>query len=267
VHLFFAINLFKQMKGIFHMSKMMYDTNPVVSALNRVEGFDPRPLMRVISKDGQESQLYLDVQFRKLWFRLRYPEGKIQKRIKQMTDDFAIIEARVYLDRNDAENNYVANAFSRRFCYDGEFGLKYLELAETAAVGRALADAGFGSQFADTEGEADPEQVDAGVEVKVEKDEDPFNVRGVVFAPAAAPAKPAYTSATDVETILASMTLEEAKGVNVSIGMNKGKTLGQIAIDQPGDLQWYVNSYGGPDNILRAAAQLLMDKALEKKAA
>ena len=47
------------------MNTLMYDKNPAVAALNRVEGFDPRPLMRVISKDGGESQLYLDVQFRK----------------------------------------------------------------------------------------------------------------------------------------------------------------------------------------------------------
>ena len=39
-----------------------------------------------------------------------------------------------------------------------------MELAETAAVGRALADAGFGLQFADLEGETDPAIVDAGIE-------------------------------------------------------------------------------------------------------
>ena len=238
------------------MNTMIYDTMAAVAELNRVEGFDPKPLMRAISKDGQGSQLYLNVQFRKLWFRLRHPTGKIQKLIKQMTDDFAIVEARVYLDRDDAEANYIANAFARRFRDDSEFGPKYLELAETAAVGRALADAGFGSQFADAEGEADPEQVDAGIPVRpAEEDDDPFNVRGIVFAPT-------YTAATDVETILASMTLDEAKSVTVAIGANKGRTLGQIAIEQPGDLQWYVNGYRGPDNILRAAARLLLDTAL-----
>jgi len=50
--------------------------------------------------------------------------------------------------------------------------------------------------------------------------------------------------------------------VAVNIGANKGRTLGQIAIDQPGDLPWYVNGYRGPDNILRAAARLLLDTAL-----
>ena len=247
------------------MNTMIYDTMTAVAELNRVEGFDPRPLMRTITKEGQESQLYLDVQFRKLWFRLCHPAGKIQKLIKQMTDDFAIVEARVYLDHNDAEENYVANAFARRFRDDSEFGPKYLELAETAAVGRALADAGFGSQFADADGEADPVQVDAGVPIQpAEKDDNPFaSIKGVVFTPAAtAPAPSAYISSDSVETILASMTLEEAKTVAVTIGMNKGKTLGQVAIEKPGDLQWYANSYSGPDNILRAAAKLLLDKAL-----
>jgi hypothetical protein len=240
---------------------MIYETMKAVKELNHVEGFEPRQLMREISQEGRETQLYLDVQYRKLWFRLCHATGKIQKIIKQMTDDFAIVEARVYLDHNDAEENYVANAFARRFRGDGEFGPKYLELAETAAVGRALADAGFGSQFADAEGEPDPVQVDAGVPVPpAEEDDDPFNVRGIAFTPA--PAAPTYTSATDVDTILASMTLEEAKKVAVNIGAYKGRTLGQIATDKPGDLQWYVNDYRGPDNILRAAAKLLLDTAL-----
>ncbi len=50
-----------------------------------------------------------------------------------------------------------ANALAQKYLTrDDQFGNKYVELAETAAVGRALADAGFGLQFADLEGETDP---------------------------------------------------------------------------------------------------------------
>ena len=38
-------------------------------------------------------------------------------------------------------------------------------MAETAAVGRALSDAGFGLQFADVGEENDPMQVDAGIQI------------------------------------------------------------------------------------------------------
>ena len=74
------------------------------------------------------------------------------------------MEARIYLDKCDQEDNYVANSFSQKFRSDDpKFGDKFLEMAETAAVGRALSDAGYGVQFADVGEENDPAQVDAGI--------------------------------------------------------------------------------------------------------
>ena len=270
--------------------KAMYDSMPAVTELNRVEGFDPKSLMREIG-DEQNRQIYLDVAVRKLWFRLKYPLGMIHKRIVQMTEQFAIVEARVYLDKGDAEDGFVANAFARRYFSEGEFGPKYLELAETAAVGRALADCGFGSQFADMEGDTDPEQVDAGVSVSEPADgaaDKPAasaaagpvikQENGVPYqaAPAAnpkpagapdQPAKPAYTSNMDVPAILSMMTLDDAKNLVIPIGMNKGKKLGAVAIENPKDLKWYIESYRGPDNILRAAATFLVNAAMRDRAA
>ena len=62
---------------------------------------------RVIQQEGQSGKYYLDVAFRKLWFRLKYPEGKIVKKILKLTDQVAIVEARVYLNKNDAEENFI----------------------------------------------------------------------------------------------------------------------------------------------------------------
>ena len=66
------------------------------------------------------------------------------KTIRSITAQMAIVEARVYLNKNDPDDSYVANAFAQKFREDSEIGQKYVELAETAAVGRALSDAGFG---------------------------------------------------------------------------------------------------------------------------
>ena len=148
------------------MKEKLYDRSESVAALNRVEGFNPMELARTLTKEGQEDQLYLDVKYRKLWFRLVYPLGKIVSSIRSFTENMAIVEARIYLDKCDAEENYVANAFSQRFrTNDPNFGDKFLEMAETAAVGRALSDAGFGLQFADVGEENDPMQVDAGIQM------------------------------------------------------------------------------------------------------
>ena len=148
------------------MKSILYDKSEAVAALNRVEGFNPVELARRLEKEGQEDQLYLDVKYRKLWFRLVYPMGKIISIVRSFSENAALVEARIYLDKCDAEDNFIANAFSQKFrSEDPNFGAKFLELAETAAVGRALSDAGFGLQFADVGEENDPEQVDAVIQI------------------------------------------------------------------------------------------------------
>lgn len=254
---------------------LLYDSVPAIAELNRVEGFEPRNMMREIGED-QNKTLYLDVLFRKLWFRLKNPNGRISKRIIKLTDQVAVVEARIYLDKDDGEESYLANAFGLRFYNaDGEFGPKYLEMAETAAAGRALSDAGYGSQFADAGEEYDPVQVDAGVsqpkvgltDTAAEGTETAVSavLSGAVPppTPATLPAKPAYTMDMDVEQIKSMMTLEEAMNLTISAGSFKGHPLGQTAAEKPSCLSWFMTGYKGPDNILRAAASLLYESAMQ----
>ena len=119
------------------MSELLYNKSKAVEELNKVEGFYPLELARVISNEGQEEQRYLDVKYRKLWFRLVNPTGKIISRIVHFTENMAVVEARIYLDKCDQEDNYIANSFSQKFrTADTQFGDKFLEMAETAAIGR-----------------------------------------------------------------------------------------------------------------------------------
>ena len=311
----------------------MYEQETAVAALHQVEGFDPRRFMRLIQKEDQSSRYYLDVAYRKLWFRLCYPEGKIVKTIRSITAQMAIVEARVYLNKNDPDDSYVANAFAQKFREDSEIGQKYVELAETAAVGRALSDAGFGLQFADREKEMDPEVTEAPIDEEVMAGTPicPENIPEEVFGssvgeplmedmipgqcgiedyipmpdevmrvaeaskeevqqpkaalqPKAAPQPTKKSEQTPqeqfmqnnvapestvgitrdmpVNDIYGKLTRDLAVKVVVSAGCYKGKTLGQIAVEKPGSLQWYVDSYKGPDNLLRAAAKYLLDQAL-----
>lgn len=363
----------------------MYDEVMEIQKLNKVEGFDPRRYMRIIPKEGQGGKYYLDVVYRKLWFRLKYPEGKIVKKLLKLTDQMAIVEAKVYLSRNDAEDSFISNAMAQKYMTgDDQFGNKFVELAETAAVGRALADAGFGLQFADTEGEFDPEVTDAPFDANllpggmpmpegtymdegllnpaggistdisgsVADDEIPGQFEMESYLPqgdapiipnvgipmpqqmmpqqttpqqtkpqqaVSQPAMPQQTKSQQpapqqatpnqaatrqrtaqsvapqqgispqvptgnpnmqpktpamqqpapsidrkqpVEKIYPMLTREIAASVVIPMGFNKGKTLGQVALEKPASLEWYINSYGGPDNLLRAAARFLMDAAL-----
>lgn len=307
----------------------MYQSVEQIRELNRVEGFDPRRYMRQLQNDGQAAKYYLDVVYRKLWFRLKYPNGKIVKTLKKLTEQAAIVEARVYLDKNDPEDCFISNALAQKYMtVDDQFGNKYVELAETAAVGRALADAGFGLQFADLQGETDPAIVDAAIEqtpsgemtsdlpagsyeeesageiLLEDNDQLPGqreineyleeasgqqtaesnrSAGGTGNLPSAmaggnASGTPESSPASiqdrlsgiqknlPVEQIFKMLNRDMAAAIVISAGYHKGKTLGQLSIEKPQSLSWYVNDYKGPDNLLRAGADFLLNAASNKAA-
>ena len=121
---------------------MMYKTIPAVAELNKVPGFDPLKFLRhKVSRKTNEEMLQLELPYQKLWFRLRHPQGRMKLRI---TEQLAIMEARVYLDRSDAEpiSSYISQ-------HSAEEGTDYVQAAQDEALSAALSDAGFGLQFAD----------------------------------------------------------------------------------------------------------------------
>lgn len=125
----------------------MYETIPVVSELNKVPGFDPLKFLRK-TKDGWN----LDLKIKKLWFRLKYPTGRIKLSTLKITDQLAIIEARVYLDKNDI--NPVSSFTSHKENKSTPGGL-YIEAAQHSAIDEALSAAGFGIQFISAQSEND----------------------------------------------------------------------------------------------------------------
>ena len=80
-------------------------------------------------------------------------------------------------------------------------------------------------------------------------------------------AAPRFTPDMPVEEILARMTLEEAGKVVVDTGVCKGQTLAEVAQRRPPSLKFYrYGGYKGDNNILRAAAQIMLDSMEAKKA-
>lgn len=71
---------------------------------------------------------------------------------------------------------------------------------------------------------------------------------------------PQYTASTPVTDILKHMTLGEAKRVLVQEGTCRGLTMDEVAKTRMPSLKWFVYGYKGHDNIIRAAAQMLMDE-------
>ena len=60
------------------------------------------------------------------------------------------------------------------------------------------------------------------------------------------------------------MTADEAKAVVVQIGTGRGWTLEQVAQRRPASLKWYLYGCDQADNILKAAASVLLDNLQQK---
>ena len=127
----------------------MYQTIPAVAALNRVPGFEPMKLLRrTRSRKSNEIVLKLALPYKKLWYRLAYPKGRIRLNRLCITEQMAIYEAQVYLDRSDTEP---ISSFTAKCERNDAEKNDYIKDAQEEAINEALSLAGFGLQFADVE--------------------------------------------------------------------------------------------------------------------
>lgn len=386
----------------------MYERFSTVAELNKAPGFDPLRFARKVVQNGGE-KLLLDLKYKKLWFRLRYPQGRIKVTPLKITEQLAIIEAKVFFDRGD--NVPAASFIAQRYAKDTPGGL-YIESAQHMAVDTALNDAGFGVQLISA-GEQPPAKATtpaetAPVEMSVAAATPPIAVETIATPPVVAPvvqtpsraqstapmvqeqsshqppvaepiaevaavandnapstvetpvaeavaapvvtavtpsmpdaetasaemvtpaleerettvadatvaeteaaaptvmeAAPAvetvsaetpaaaipvltvaetaaeavdeaveanvpltgsYTADMAVDDICTLMTLEEAREVIVDIGTCNGWTMAQVADRRPASLKWYLSGYSGENNILKAAAKLILDNGIQNKA-
>ena len=265
---------------------MLYETNEMVKQLNRVEGFEPKDYLRE-EKNEDGISYYLDTKYRLLWFRLKFPQGKLVKIPKTLNKDYATFEVRVYADRNDAEENFLANGFASRYKDDAneKFGLNFVESAETAALGRALKDAGFGTQFCDIALPDDQTIVDAGVHISFDtgdvtptgfEEASPEDTSSIATASkGGAEEKKAHEIKTEekpeeekkvvltadmpVEELLRKMTVDFAKTIIVDYGFDKGKSLGRLAQERPQAVQYHASK--AQNNLIRAGAMFLLEQA------
>ena len=155
------------MKG--NQEPMLYTTNAAVASLNHVSGFDPlKFLRRTTSRKTGEDVMRLDLRYKKLWFRLACPTGRLKLNALRITEKMAIFEAKIYRDREDAEplSSYVANC-----TLDATPGGRYVEAAQEEALDTALSNAGFGIQFADVGSESEEygSEVPVGAKPEISK--------------------------------------------------------------------------------------------------
>lgn len=66
-----------------------------------------------------------------------------------------------------------------------------------------------------------------------------------------------------VEELVQRMTYEQAVRVVIpGNGKFGGKTMGQVAVENPQNLGWFAQSYSGNNHMVPAAARILIEKAM-----
>ena len=312
--------------------------NAAVQQLRKVPGFDPMKLLRkTISVKTGYPVWKLDLRYKRLWFRLACPNGRMLLKPLRISDQLAIIEAQVYFSKDDP---VPAASFTSEQRRENVPGGEFLRAAQEDALNMALENAGFGIQFCDVSRDYGGELFGSEVPVQTEVEEatveeievpstpiaeetaaetaptmdmdsapteqhvvetiasdvqnvaDGFtsvavDVRQEQSVSAAQEEVPdlhvlppqqeeateevaeqlqtaSYTADMDVGEIVQRMTVDEAKAVVVQIGTCRGWTLEQVAQRRPASLKWYLYGCDQADNILKAAASVLLDNLQQK---
>lgn len=226
-----------------------------IESINQIQGFDPSQFaikLADLSENGEE-RLRLPVMTQLAWFRLKYPTGKISLEVNPIGDIF-VAKARVYVDYKDPENSFLAEATASRGKCIEKPSVSPREWAQTAAIGIALRNAGFGLQFAiagDDFAEVAPDELGS--------DENPTSVSASESSDEEYFVEPAKEEKKE-------LSLEEryklALAVPCPITKYKGRTLGDIIASDPNAIKWLATKYSKEDGV-KEAAQAICDYALQ----
>lgn len=237
----------------------MSATKRAIHGINAVEGFDPFTLaVEYTDLNTSEVRQRLPVMAQIAWYRLKYPEGRIAISVTPVKEVF-VASVRVYKDYNDPVDCFLSEATASRKYDASKPTVSPREWAQTAAVGIALRNAGFGLQFhaagesfdeaaADELGALPDEQMPTGSEEPIEAE------------PAPAPLEQAQAESTETP-------LERAMKMPCPITKDglQGKTLGDLIKLDPKALTWIADKYTKNPEIA-AGARLICEHALQASA-
>jgi hypothetical protein len=140
-------------------NERLQSTMELIGSINKVEGFYPEELAQTYTDLGSsDERMHLAVGKQKAWFRLKYPLGKIDPQVDYYKDGVCVASCRVYADYKDLPEQFLAKNTATRSYDPDKPSIPARDWAITAAIGRALTDAGFGLQF-DHSGEIYPGMV------------------------------------------------------------------------------------------------------------
>ena len=246
---------------------MSQNTNPdkqkmltKIDDINRVEGFDPYPLaIDIADLNSSESRKHLPVVVQIAWFRMKYPEGKIATQVER-DQDYYVATSRVYPSYKEGPDAYLAEGTAARKFNAEMPSVNPREWAQTASVGIALRNAGFGLQFSLAGEDIEPNPFYSGSDSATGS-----GTEGETIG-AGESAEDEYTVA-EAPAAPAELTLEQkyarALAVPCPISKYNGKTLGEVATFDARAIKWCAESYKG-DPAVSEAAKVIIEYAVQQ---
>ena len=241
------------------MNDAKQDALSAIQNINAVDGFDPTPLaVEYVDLNSQEKRSRLPVMAQLAWFRLKYPEGRVSVSVTAAKDCF-VATARVYPSYTNPADQYLAEATASRGYMADKPTVSPREWAQTAAIGIALRNAGFGLQFNAAGDSFDSPAVDelGGI---IWSGEDESQVPQATGAPVETVAQSAPQTPPEPED-----PLEKAMNTPCPISKYSGRTLGQVLREDPHAILWVANKFRG-DPEISAAAKLICEQSMEQSA-
>ena len=227
----------------------------ILSTINKVEGFDPAPLaVEYVDLTTQEKRKRLPVMAQLAWFRLKYPEGKIAVTVEPVKDYF-VATARVYISYKDAPDCFLAEATASRQYDPTKPTVSPREWAQTAAVGIALRNAGFGLHFGAAGDDFETQVPNELGSADLQQD---INLTSNQTEPDAPPAPQ-----PEAPPLTPEQQFEQACAVVSPIKKHSGKTLGEILTLEPRAINWLATKYTGDEQI-KAAAEFICTYAQQQ---
>lgn len=221
----------------------------ILNNIHKVEGFDPSVYaIDYTDLSTGETRKRLPVMAQLAWFRLVYPEGKIAISVAPGHDCF-VATARVYPSYKEPIDCYLAEATASRGVDPSKPSVSPREWAQTAAVGIALRNAGFGLQFGAAGDEYSP---NAPNELNIVIDPVPVpngNAMGEVgqySAPIPIPSEPPKELTPEEKYQMAANMQWPTK-------KHAGRTLGEVLQMDPTAITRLANKYSGNPEISAAA--------------
>ena len=231
-----------------------------IETINKVDGFDPAPFaVDYTDLETGEVRKRLPVMIQMAWFRMRYPEGRIAVTVSPGKDCF-VATAKVYPSYKDGAECYLAEATASRGYLADKPSVSPREWAQTAAVGIALRNAGFGLQFAmagDEFENATPDELSGRICHENSCD---------ASEPEPAEEYTVESTAPPQRELTFEEKVEQAMCVPCPITKYGGKTMGDVLQMDPKAIQWCATKFTGGEEI-RNAAKLICEYAQQKASA